>query len=133
MPWLHCGATLLDDQRTCPACGAAKQSWTTRLKNTKVLALGERFRGDGEAQADVLLGAAATAAPFCEECEQTEEEDDGWDDDEDEPTPDQAAQADTLAAASESGAPFCEECERAEEEEEDDGWDEDDAGAEEEA
>ena len=126
MPWLHCGATLLDDLRTCPKCGVAKQSWTTRLKNTKVLALGERFRGDGEAQADVLLGAAATAAPFCEECEKTEEEDDGWEDDEvppPAPTPDQSAQADTLAAASESGTPFCEECEKTEAE--DDGWEDD--------
>ena len=128
MPWLHCGATLLDDQRTCPTCGAGKQSWTTRLKNTRVLAIGERFRGDGEAQADVLLGAATNAAPFCEECEQSEDEDDGWEDDEaPEPTPDQSAQAETLASASESGTPFCEECERSEEE--DDGWEDDEVAS----
>lgn len=133
MPWFHCARTLLDDQATCPSCGAAKHSWTTRLDRTRVLAIGDRYRGDGEAQCEVLITAAASAAPFCEECEQSAEEDDGWDDDEVEdppPSPDAAAQADALAAASESGAPFCEECQQAEQDEEhDDGWDDDEEGA----
>lgn len=35
MPWLHCGATLLDDLCACPKCGVVMQS-------TKVLALVDR-------------------------------------------------------------------------------------------
>lgn len=131
MPWFHCARTLLDDQKTCPSCGAGKDSWTTRLNRTRVLAIGERFQGDGEAQSDVLLVAAASAAPFCEECERSEDEDDGWEDDEVQappPSPDAAAQADALASASESGTPFCEECQQAEEEH-DDGWDDDEVSA----
>jgi hypothetical protein len=123
MPWHHCGQRLLDNHRVCPTCGAAKQSWTTRIKGTKVLAIGERFRGDGDAQADALLAAADSSAPFCEECERAEQgPDDGWDVAPPPPESDGAAQAAVLVGASDSAAPFCEECQRAEQGLPDDGW-----------
>jgi hypothetical protein len=47
MPWQCCGLQILDSDPKCPECGAAKQKWTLRLRNTRVLKIGGgsiRFR-----------------------------------------------------------------------------------------
>jgi hypothetical protein len=42
MPWEHCGQPLLDDADACPACGAAKTSWTVDFDVTRTFKVGQR-------------------------------------------------------------------------------------------
>jgi hypothetical protein len=67
MPWAHCGRQLPDDV-PCPTCGQRKPSWTLRLNQTRVFALGKRSDGDDAAQVAVLEEAARGGVPFCEKC-----------------------------------------------------------------
>lgn len=68
MPWQHCGARVLDDQR-CPTCGVSKGAWTLKFDATRLFVLSGPWEGDPEAQAAALTAAAHVGAPFCEKCE----------------------------------------------------------------